>query len=130
MYLLKPNLIFDLKVMIIGSQVNNSLNESDNGRNSGPAEQQVDDSLSDFSQIKFVDADTAKKNCQNTGSDLALDWPCGIYSIGSGLVDRLLINRLLINWLWWLLIGRGLLINRLLRSRFCRNVFSAVFALC
>lgn len=129
MYLLKPNLIFDLKVMIIGSQVNNSLNESDNGRNSGPAEQQVNNSQSDFSQIKFVDADTAKKNCQKAGNNLALDRPCGIYSIGSGLVDRLLVNRLLINRL--LINGlRWLLIGWLLRSRFCRNVFSAVFALC
>ena len=58
--LLESYMMLQLEILITGTQIDESFDETDNGRNSGPAEQKIQDAHADFSQIELVYPKTAQ----------------------------------------------------------------------
>lgn len=105
-------MVLQLEVLIIGAQINDTLNKSDNCRNSSPAEAEIQNSHSNFSHIEFMDSNSSQENSKKSCCNLALDRPCRIdpchiHLLRCCLLDdnlRLRLIRLLVWLLVWLLI--------------------------
>ncbi len=118
--------MFDTEIMFVGGKIYYSFNKPYKGGNTGPAEQQVQYAHSDLTHVKFVDANSPKKNSQKSGGYFTLDRPGGTDAFINHLlvVVRLLcLCRLVWMYRRMILLLRvglleiGLLIVRLLPAR-------------
>ena len=92
-----PAFILDLEILIVGTQNGDTLDKTEKRRDVGPAEDEVQNTLTTLTQIELVNAQTAKKNCQKSGNNFVLDGPVCPLGVGDSLlnVDYLLRLSLL-----------------------------------
>lgn len=71
-YGLQLLLVVELPVVAIGiAKVNDALDEADDGRNAGPAEQNVEDTRQNLTIVEFVDTETTDENAEKAGRYVA-----------------------------------------------------------
>lgn len=76
-----------MEVFIVGTQHDDSLDEGKNSGDVGPAENQVQNTLTILAQIKLMNTQTTQQDCQQCRHNLVLDGPVGTLSIHSRLLD-------------------------------------------
>ena len=63
------NTLLGGKSFVSLSQVNDSLNQTDDCRNVGPAKQYVDNAQADFAEVELVNTKTTDQDAKNSSSD-------------------------------------------------------------
>ena len=73
--------VFDLEIFVVGTEDGNTLDQAENAGDVGPAEENIQDTLSALAKIELVNTQTAKNQGQNCCNNLIFDGPVGTLRI-------------------------------------------------